>query len=456
MAEASVDYGRLLGPIPSLTGLRFIAASCVALTHGALLVVRFPGNPPLLYYLFTQISGMGMTLFFVLSGFVIHYNYSAPIRQQPSRSILNFFAARFARLYPLYCILLIYDLFRRFANGDFSGLITPGVSLSEPVVRALPWYISMMQSWAYKVIGNNNLLYQFGSVPQISWSISTEWFLYITYPAILFVMIPLKGGRAILGTTIVLAMLAFGGLTIAFFYSVEINNYAVAAFGRVADMGSHWQDSYFRWLIYFSPYSRVSEFILGCLTAAAYMRCRAAPPSPSEERAGMVTLCGSVLGLAALNYILFAPPQHFVWYHMSFGFAPLVAVLIFCCARYTNSIVGILSSGLFVVAGEASYSLYLLHVLVFVPLARHIGPVNSQLAEIHAFSWLAVAFLGCVGVSLVTYTIYEVPARRLLRSWLMVRSIGDPGPRWHVVPWATVAIILFFLPLSLFAREIGP
>ncbi len=66
-------------PIPSLTGLRFVAAMCVVISHALLQVVPFPAEQPLWYTYFTQASGPGITLFFVLSGFVIHY-HCCPVR----------------------------------------------------------------------------------------------------------------------------------------------------------------------------------------------------------------------------------------------------------------------------------------------------------------------------------------------------------------------------------------
>ena len=54
-----------------------------------------------------NLTGIGMTLFFVLSGFVIHYNHSST-----SPALAAFtpsFVARFARLYPLITVLFLVD-----------------------------------------------------------------------------------------------------------------------------------------------------------------------------------------------------------------------------------------------------------------------------------------------------------------------------------------------------------
>ena len=62
--------------VPALTGLRFLAAFSVLLAHGLTATVTNNEPPKGAVLWLMQSSGFGMTLFFVLSGFVIHYNYA--------------------------------------------------------------------------------------------------------------------------------------------------------------------------------------------------------------------------------------------------------------------------------------------------------------------------------------------------------------------------------------------
>src|ERR1700689_4773194 len=62
------------GDIPALTGLRFLAAISVAIAHGSTLILKFEPRDVASDWL-PMASAFGMTLFFVLSGFVIHYHY---------------------------------------------------------------------------------------------------------------------------------------------------------------------------------------------------------------------------------------------------------------------------------------------------------------------------------------------------------------------------------------------
>ena len=84
--------------LPALDGLRFMAAMLVAGGHYVSIFSQGKASG-----MITTLTGLGMTLFFVLSGFVIHYNYCGTIPK--AGGIRAFAIARFARLYPLYVAL---------------------------------------------------------------------------------------------------------------------------------------------------------------------------------------------------------------------------------------------------------------------------------------------------------------------------------------------------------------
>jgi peptidoglycan/LPS O-acetylase OafA/YrhL len=95
--------------IPSLTGLRFYAAALVLWAHsvGAFLI---PAKIPVLANT-VAMGPLGMTLFFVLSGFVIHYNYGASVSTRSARSLYAFGLAPLCSALPA-----VFPL-----RGDFDG-----------------------------------------------------------------------------------------------------------------------------------------------------------------------------------------------------------------------------------------------------------------------------------------------------------------------------------------------
>src|SRR2546421_11421320 len=84
--------------IDALTGLRFVAAFTIALGH--------------YYQPWLEVSGIGMPLFFTLSGFIIHYVYAESFVAGWPSATREFAVARFSRIYPLYFAVLLYYLFR--------------------------------------------------------------------------------------------------------------------------------------------------------------------------------------------------------------------------------------------------------------------------------------------------------------------------------------------------------
>jgi peptidoglycan/LPS O-acetylase OafA/YrhL len=262
------------------------------------------------------------------------------------------------------------------------------------------------------------LIYQIGGVSAIAWSVSTEWFFYIVYPLILLGISRLRTIRAIAIAAGVLCIAAFSSLQLLFTMGDQINDLAVAHFGEMADRHTHWQDSFFRWLVYFSPYSRLPEFLLGCLTAAAFMKLRQVKVSLTEQQIGFAVLVAAVIGTFALHSAMFGPTQFLTRFHFSFGFAPLVAVVIFCCARYQNLITTALSSSPMLHGGDASYSLYLLH---WVAIGAFSGLVPASSFHMASAIRLTVVLTAAIAISLLTYALYEAPMRQFLRRMLAMK-----------------------------------
>ena len=83
MAEPTKRYGGSSMKaihVPALTGLRFIAAMMVLIGHGWP-VLHFTGDTITGRFL-DPLPSMGMTLFFVLSGFVMWVNYADSFRER--------------------------------------------------------------------------------------------------------------------------------------------------------------------------------------------------------------------------------------------------------------------------------------------------------------------------------------------------------------------------------------
>jgi hypothetical protein len=162
-----------LPSIPALTGLRFFAAFLILFAHAFDWIARFTDTNWRGYFSF--VAMYGMPLFFVLSGFVIHYNYRRLFQSQTiARATCEFAAARFARLFPLYfCVLLMAIVADDFVREMYNQFDT--------FWKILAYDFTLTQSWWYIVYDNQSIIsWLFG----LAWSISTEMFFYAAYVAI--------------------------------------------------------------------------------------------------------------------------------------------------------------------------------------------------------------------------------------------------------------------------------
>ena len=102
-AGSEGESDRRLRNLDALTGLRFIAASCIVIAH-----LTSGGYAP--FGLRYDFAPAGMPLFFTLSGFIIHYVYWGGFNRSWPVMAREFAIARFSRLYPLFAFFLLYWL----------------------------------------------------------------------------------------------------------------------------------------------------------------------------------------------------------------------------------------------------------------------------------------------------------------------------------------------------------
>jgi len=405
--------------VPGLTGLRFLAAFSVLIAHGTAVLMNSHQNPGSVSYWIMQASGVGMTLFFVLSGFVIHYNYAAAVTAGGPRGIAGYLWARFARLYPLFLLMLLgYILVSRRHYEFWTG----HPDQFQGVLQALPYFLFSIQSWLYVPIGDTTLIYAIGGSSSLTWSISTEWFFYFLYPLVAWLILRSRAWRLTIVLVIAWCALWIALTTTLYDRAPDINAWAVARYGPIAEMRETQddfaaQESFVFWLLYFSPYLRMGEFVLGSLVAQLYVQLRRRNPSGWENAIGTCAFLTAVASMILITYLKYAPDvglNIFRKMYMNFALAPSAALLVFCAARYRNVFSRLLTSRFALVLGDASYSIYMVHYVVLMIDTKLIGTaVHSVVFSIIA---LILSSFIILFVSILLYRYYESPARKWLRQ----------------------------------------
>jgi len=120
--------------LPALTGIRFYAAALVFLSH----VPWIPGMGKFSDgWLIFNTGVLGVSFFFVLSGFILTYNYVDWFREEvAAATYVRFVWDRLTRIYPVHLLTLLMALPIQ--------VFSPKLPLDW---RAVPFHVFLVQCW---------------------------------------------------------------------------------------------------------------------------------------------------------------------------------------------------------------------------------------------------------------------------------------------------------------------
>ena len=321
--------------IRSLTGLRFVAAATVAIGHGSLSL-----RQDWLGQLVAQVSSVGMTLFFVLSGFVLWLNYAARFQTLAlSVSAREFAIARFARLYPMYAVVVL----------GVAGWVTVVRGAGAP---SLGFILTMTQAW-FPVRDGTTLV---AAIPQLQhlWSISVELFFYSLFPAVCLLFGRIERLQAVT-LLFALNLVIFAGAIVIFF---------VYGGGVLHLVAASLHDGGMQWLTYYAPYLHISQFLAGCLSAMIYVKLAELKVGIAARRGAVLLFWLAVAGLLTAPVVLFL--QYYwggssLWVEVGIRCNEVVCFSVILVATSRFGVARLLGSRPMLLGGECSYSFYLLH-----------------------------------------------------------------------------------------------
>lgn len=350
--------------LPILTGLRFFAAFYVFIFH---VDIRYP-----LDFLGKTLSefiaqgAVGVNVFFILSGFILYYNY-----HDRKISYIEFILKRLAKIYPVYLVGFILCFF---------------------VVKAMHIKIENF----FEIMMMNLLLVQ-SYLPRFSmmwygggsWSISTEFFFYLTFPLILYFILQLgKRGLLIFGLFCYVLSFIPGIL-----FNLDIIDSK---------------------LNYSFPLSRVWEFMAGMITAALVIKHK-------------ITINNFLLLATFLFSALFF---HYVGKNLS-GYViqniivvPLMIVILISATKEKFKIFSFLGTRFFEYLGKISYSFYIvqLPLMIFLDNSDHFFIINI-------FTTIIVVFIINLLGAIIIYHIVELPLHQFLNK--KIKKIFDKKQQFH-------------------------
>jgi peptidoglycan/LPS O-acetylase OafA/YrhL len=357
--------------LPALTGLRFVAAVQVLLYHT--LPHTAPGTPAWVRALVGH-GYVGVSLFFVLSGFILAYNYEDAIR---ARRVTwrAFWWARFARVYPVYLLGLLVALPPFFFGRAFEAAFARvAANVGASVVMLQAW-------WPRKACQVN--------CP--GWSVSVEAAFYLAFPLLALAAARLSRRGLLRGAGIAwLASLAF-----------PVAYLLLAPDGPAAAT----TQSQGVWLaaLKYHPLARVAEFAVGVAAGSRFLR-------RGEARTWRWADITAVAAIAAV--LAFAGGIPYPLLHNGL-LAALFAVLVYALADGGGPVGRLLGGPRWRLPGEASYALYILHVPLGTWVDFAFRSAGAPLPPMLRFALTAALSLAC---AVLAFRFVEEPARRWLRD----------------------------------------
>jgi len=335
--------GKTTYEIPSLNGIRAISVLIVFLSHAGF--ERFvPG-------------GLGVTIFFFLSGFLITTLLIREFSQFGSIDILAFYKRRFFRLMPPLLVMLAI------AYGLTLLNVLPGNITADGVASQLLYFANYFEIYfdgSQKIPGGTGVL----------WSLAVEEHFYILFPILLL------SALAVRTVNRDLIVMAVALCVVILLWRIYLVYWTGASESRT----------------YYGSDTRLDSIVYGCILAFV-MNGR----TEDAANAGRLSLWDWALlaaaGLVMLSTFAIRDPKFRETLRYSLQGIALLPFFYFAVMRHRHWLFKALNTQIAIRIGIYSYSIYLIHRVIIVALDDRFGLMQQNPALLAAISFaISVGF----------------------------------------------------------------
>ncbi|SDP95244.1 Peptidoglycan/LPS O-acetylase OafA/YrhL, contains acyltransferase and SGNH-hydrolase domains [Actinopolyspora xinjiangensis] len=352
--------------IPSITGLRFIAAAMVFVSHIAQnRIFNSPDTNEAFYQIFNPAGWVGVEFFFILSGFVLTWSL------KDNDTVRSFWRRRVVKIFPNHLVTWFAGLLLMIIAGEALNLfhVIPSAFLVHT-------WIPRMDA----LTGTNGP----------NWSLGCELVFYLCFPYIYRFIRKIRPEH-LWGWFAAVTATIFAWTSLVFFVFPE-------------RPGIVWADMPFWhfWGVYNLPPVRMLEFTLGILLARIVLSGRWISLSWSSS-----------IGIFAVGYlaVLLVPPEYGMTTVAAIPLSMVIATAATADLRGTPSP---LRGPRMIWLGEISFAFYLVHYLILHFTLKALG---------ENVSWSLFVGL-CVSTVLLLVTLYFA---NLLYRWVELPAMRRWG-----------------------------
>lgn len=350
--------------IKPLTSLRFFFAFMIFAHH---LTFLSKSDLPYFRWIHEYIlkeGYIGVSFFFILSGFILAYNYRDSILNKKV-SNKNFFIARIARIYPLHllCLLIAIPLTLQNSAFEFSTWI-----------KQLFFNLTLTQSF----IPIKTFYFSFNSP---SWSISNELFFYLLFPFLIILFSKLKYYK-------------FNkGLLTLFLFLLPLLMLVIPPI-------------HYKSLFYVNPFFRIFDFIIGILLFELYERIK------NQQRLIHYNILEISSVLLLVLFFVFHREFPLVLRYSVYYWLPM-SLLILIFSFQKGFISNFLSNRILILLGEISFGFYMFHQLIL----KYFKNLNAAYFHIeNEYLIISILFIVSILVSYISFIWFENPVNKYLKN----------------------------------------
>jgi peptidoglycan/LPS O-acetylase OafA/YrhL len=367
MPPSTVDGAKAPSRLPTLTGMRFLAALSVFFFHVTFQFL-FASQPAQgnFFSIFGFGGFVGVSFFFILSGFVLTWSVRGSI------STGRFWRRRLVKIFPNHIVTFVAAI----------GLLT-WITYAPINNRHAVLNFFLLQSWFpdFPIRGSLN---------SVAWTLSCELLFYLAFPALYVVVSRIRPERLWAAAGVVAGAVLLVPLAAKL---LPVNTFIP---GSTLTFNEHW-------FIYQLPPVRMLEFILGMLLARIVLTGRRLP----------IGLGGAVaVTLAAQLVTPVLPVQYQL---VAVSVIPLALVVAAGAKVDLEGRHGWLASRTMVRLGDWSFAFYLWHWMVIVGISTQLG-VGRQFSTPVVFALIALFLAVTLVLSGLLFTLVERPMMRYVAT----------------------------------------
>ncbi len=358
--------------IKPLTSLRFFFAFIIFTHHLTFLSKSKAAYLRWIHEYILKEGFIGVSFFFILSGFILAYNYRDSFLDK-SISKTDFYIARIARIYPVHllCLLIAVPITLKDVSFNLSTWLTQ-----------LFFNATLTQSFI-------PIKYIYFSFNSPSWSISNELFFYLLFPFLIIIGSKVKDNRYKKG------LLTMSILLIPFLMLI------IPA-------------EYYKHFFYVNPFFRVFDFIIGLILFEIYLNIK------NKQRTINYDVLEVTSILLLLLFFIFHTWVPLVMRYSIYYWIPM-SLIILVFSFQSGLISKFLSNKTLMYLGEISFGLYMFHQLVL----KYFIDLNKSYFHIaNEYYIILIIFTVSLIVSFISFIWFEKPLNKYLKT-ILKQKIGS-------------------------------